>query len=293
MYVIILLMKQRVRVICVVQNKEEFLLLRRSAGRSERLDMYGLPVGKIHFGEQPEEAMARTIYEYVGIRPGTVRLVDVITFVDLHGVSELANLYIIYGVEFNDDVVNITTDKFNGYKWVDENVVKSTAIDEASLMILDIVNSRKNNVVKNTKYRGDDGLATIFTDGGSRGNPGPSGLGYYILGANGELLKKGGEFLGFSTSRVAEYYGLKEGIEQAIDLGLKSAHFKSDSLMLVNQMNGVYRVKNKDLMPIYDDIWKLLEKLDVYSFEHVPRDNNREADSEVNRAIDEHLRRAE
>ena len=91
--------------------------------------------------------------------------------------------------------------------------------------------------------------------------------------------------------RLAEYYGLKEGIEQAIELGLKSVHFKSDSLMMVNQMNGVYRVKNRDLMLIHDDIWKLLGKLDAYSFEHVSRDQNREADKEVNVAIDGYLRK--
>jgi hypothetical protein len=61
--------------------------------------------------------------------------------------------------------------------------------------------------------------------------------------------------------------------------------------MLVNQMNGVYAVKNQDLVPIYNDVWVLLNKLDAYSFEYVPRAKNVEADREVNRVIDEYLKR--
>ena len=76
-------------------------------------------------------------------------------------------------------------------------------------------------------------------------------MGYYIVDEDGNILRTGGEFIGFSSSRLAEYYGLKEGIQQAIDLGLKRVKFVSDSLMLVNQMNGVYKVKNRDLMTVH------------------------------------------
>ena len=136
-------------------------------------------------------------------------------------------------------------------------------------------------------------FATIYTDGGSRGNPGPSGIGYYIVGADGREIKRGGEFLGMSNSRLAEYYGLKEGLEQAIELGLKRVNFMSDSLMMVNQLNGVYQVKNLDLMQVYSDVLGLLSKLDSYSFTHVPREQNKEADAEVNRVIDENTTRGE
>ena len=98
--------------------------------------------------------------------------------------------------------------------------------------------------------------------------------------------------MGFTSSRLAEYYGLKEGLEQAIELGLRRVNFKSDSLMMVNQMNGVYKVKNRDLMPVYNDVLKLLEKLDAYSFSFVPREKNREADAEVNKIIDLHTGKA-
>lgn len=138
--------------------------------------------------------------------------------------------------------------------------------------------------------RGAASGATIYTDGGSRGNPGPSGIGYVVFDENGREIKRGGEFIGFATSRVAEYYGLKEACEQAIELGLKTVRFVSDNLMMVNQMNGIYQVKNSDILPIYNDINELIEKFEAVAFVHVKREQNLIADSEANKAIDEHYR---
>lgn len=266
-------------------------MLKRAGGRAEITARYELPTGKINFGEQPEEAMARIIYDYLGERAESIRLLDVITFIDLKGSSRLANLYIAYEVGFEGDSVKITTERYSAYRWTEEIKIGSMTLDEASLSVLEIIAGRQKNVVKNIDYRGGVNVATIYVDGGSRGNPGPSGVGYYIVAADGTELKRGGEFLGFSTSRMAEYYGLKEGVEQALELGLRSARFMSDSLMLVNQMNGVYAVKNQDLLSVYNDIWVLLNKLDSYSFEYISRTRNAEADREVNRAIDEYLKR--
>ncbi|MCL1839868.1 reverse transcriptase-like protein [Candidatus Saccharibacteria bacterium] len=284
-------MKQRIRVAGIVRKGGEVLLLKRAGGRAEMPSWYELPTGKINFGEQPEEAMARIVYDCLGERTKLVRLVDVITFVDLKGSSRLANLYIVYEVGFEGDSVKITTERYSAYRWAADSEIGSTVLDEASLSVLEIVAGKQRNVVKNIDYRGGVNVATIYTDGGSRGNPGPSGIGYYIVAADGTELKRGGEFLGFSTSRMAEYYGLKEGVEQALELGLKSVRFMSDSLMLVNQMNGVYAVKNQDLVPVYNDIWALLNRLDSYSFEYISRMRNVDADREVNRVIDEHLKR--
>lgn len=284
-------MKQRIRVIGVVKNGEEVLFLRKAQGRAEVATAYELPTGKINFGEQPEEAMTRLVYDYLGTRADSVKLLDAVTFMELAGASELANLFIVYDIGLTPDSVKITTEKFIEYRWVEDTEIGAMLIDEASLSVLEILEGRKKNVVKNTEYRGGEKSATIYTDGGSRGNPGPSGVGYCVVAEDGSVIKRGGEFIGFSTSRLAEYYGLKEGIEQAIELGLKSVRFKLDSLMVVNQMNGVYRVKNKDLTHVYEDIWKLLEGLDSYSFEHISRYQNVEADREVNRVIDENYRK--
>jgi ribonuclease HI len=109
------------------------------------------------------------------------------------------------------------------------------------------------------------------------------------VGEDGTLLAQGGEFIGFATSRVAEYYALKRGVEEALNLGLTSVRFMGDNLMMINQMKGIYKVKNRDLLPIYDDIQELLGKFEAVGFTHVMREQNTRADYEANKAIDAHF----
>lgn len=288
-------MKQRIRVIAICKKADEVLLLKRAAGRLEGEVGFELPTGKIAFGEQPDEAMVRVIYENMSIHAERLQLLDVVTFINLVNSSKRANLYIVYAVTLAEQKISIEGERYRSYKWVKNTEIEVSELDEASLMVLSIVKSNRTvagrpslvvEVGAQNKDPEGKGFATIYTDGGSRGNPGPSGTGYYIVGADGEELKRGGEFIGFSSSRLAEYYGLKAGIEQALAMGLKKVHFRSDSLMLVNQMNGVYEVKNADLMSVHEDVLKLLERLERYSFTFVPRTKNWEADKEVNKAID-------
>ena len=292
-------MKQRIRVTAICRKGDEVLLSKRAGGRLEGgSPNYELPQGKIIFGEQPEEAMTRVIYENIGIQTMSIQLSDVVTFTNLEGASELGNLYIIYEIKITDEGVKITNERYSAYKWVKLSDVGLVPLEEATGMLLQIIATKVGAPATRIMQVGEgeqvlpaSDFATIYTDGGSRGNPGPSGLGYYIIGPDGKEIKRGGEFLGFSTSRVAEYYGLKEGLEQALELGLKKVHFKSDSLMMVNQMNGVYKVKNHDLIQVHADVLKLLEGLEAYSFAHVPRSQNVEADMEVNKVIDANTRR--
>ena len=278
-------MKQRIRVTAICKKDDEVLLLKRAGGRVEGgMPNFELPQGKIIFGEQPEEAMTRVIYENIGAQATSVQLVDAVTFTNLEGASELGNLYIVYEVNIADDNIKITNERYSAYKWIKMSEAGVLSLEGASEMVLQIIatkagtpSTRILQVGEGAQVLPASDFATIYTDGGSRGNPGPSGLGYYIIGPDGKELKRGGEFLGFSSSRLAEYYGLKEGLEQAIELGLKKVHFKSDSLMMVNQMNGVYKVKNQDLMQVHADVLKLLENLEAYSFSHVPRGQNVEA----------------
>ncbi len=292
-------MKQRIRVTAICKKDDEVLLLKRAGGRVEGgMPNFELPQGKIIFGEQPEEAMTRVIYENIGAQATSVQLVDAVTFTNLEGASELGNLYIVYEVKIANDNIKITNERYSAYKWIKMSEAGVLSLEGASEMVLQIIatkagtpSTRILQVGEGAQVLPASDFATIYTDGGSRGNPGPSGLGYYIIGPDGKELKRGGEFLGFSSSRLAEYYGLKEGLEQAIELGLKKVHFKSDSLMMVNQMNGVYKVKNQDLMQVHADVLKLLENLEAYSFSHVPRGQNVEADTEVNKVIDANTQR--
>ena len=295
-------MKQRIRVSAICRKDGDILLLKRAGGRIDNAEAdFELPTGKIIFGEQPEEAMARVLYENTGVKTASLQLTDAVTFTSLEGSSQLGSLYIIYEVKLDEGAsVKVTSERYSSYKWIPIAETTNYPLEQATMMVLQITSTKGAEIHSKIRHVGDGKIAaatgdfaTIYTDGGSRGNPGPSGLGYYILGPDGREIKRGGEFLGMSNSRLAEYYGLKEGLEQAIELGLKRVNFMSDSLMMVNQMNGVYQVKNLDLMQVYSDVLGLLSKLESYSFTHVPREQNKEADAEVNRVIDENTTRGE
>jgi ribonuclease HI/pterin-4a-carbinolamine dehydratase len=126
----------------------------------------------------------------------------------------------------------------------------------------------------------------IYTDGGSRGNPGPSAAGYALLDKSGTVLKKSGIYLGITTNNQAEYQSLKLGLEEAIKIGAQEAEVYMDSLLVVNQMKGIFKVKNRDLWPIHTAIKQLEERFKKISYTHVPREMNKLADSMVNETLD-------
>lgn len=129
----------------------------------------------------------------------------------------------------------------------------------------------------------------IFADGGSRGNPGPSASGYVILTKNDEIIKSDGVYLGITTNNQAEYKSIKFALEDAIELGGRQIAVFMDSLLVINQLNGKYKIKNFALIPIYKDIKELVGKFDYISFTHVPREFNKLADNEVNKCLDNEL----
>ena len=276
-------MKQRIRVVGIIQKGADVLIMKKTQGRIDGVPMWELPTGKIKFGEQPEEAMSRTLEEYLGVEvTRQTKLHDVVTFVAPQGSSQLSNLYIIFSVQLDEGTKIFPKERYSAYKFINPDDMASCRMDEASAVVLGM----EGHVHSRTNYKEVANSATVYVDGSSRGNPGPSGIGYYIVGEDGQVLAEGGEFIGFATSRVAEYYALKEGCEQAIELGLKSVRFVSDNLMLVNQMNGIYNVKNRDILLIQDDIHRLLEHFEACAFIHVAREQNMRADAQANLAID-------
>ena len=140
----------------------------------------------------------------------------------------------------------------------------------------------KSVVVKTTHY---DSIK-LFTDGGSRGNPGPSASGFVIYDEQDILLYSGGEYLGITTNNQAEYQAVRLGMKKALEYSPKELKIFMDSLLVVNQMNGIFKIKNRDLWPIHSDIKTLMAKIPKVSFTHVPREMNKEADAEVNKVLD-------
>ena len=123
-------------------------------------------------------------------------------------------------------------------------------------------------------------------DGGARGNPGPAGWGAVITTRDsGDITELSG-VLPHATNNVAEYHGLLAALEWAVAHGAKIFEVKSDSLLLVQQMRGVYKVKNEGLKPLHGRARLLAERIGRVTYEHVPRERNRDADRLANLAMD-------
>jgi ribonuclease HI len=129
----------------------------------------------------------------------------------------------------------------------------------------------------------------IFADGGSRGNPGPSASGFVVLDMEDNVLVDKGVYLGVTTNNQAEYTALKLALEECRTMGVKEVQVYMDSLLVVNQMKGIFKIKNRDLWPIHEAISKLAKEFRHINYSHVPREFNKLADAAVNRALDEHL----
>lgn len=130
----------------------------------------------------------------------------------------------------------------------------------------------------------------IYADGGSRGNPGPSASGFVIIDpSTDKVIVDKGVYLGVTTNNQAEYLALKFALEEVHKMGAREIDVYLDSMLVVNQMKGIFKVKNRDLWPIHESINELVGSFERVTFTHVPRELNTLADAAVNRALDEHL----
>jgi ribonuclease HI len=128
--------------------------------------------------------------------------------------------------------------------------------------------------------------ARLFTDGGARGNPGPAAFGYVLEGEDGSVLDARGEAIGVATNNVAEYSALIAGLQKAIELGVDDLEVVSDSELLVRQMTGVYRVKNRGLIELSLEAGGLARRVGRVRYTAVRREENELADRLVNEALD-------
>ncbi|KKU49024.1 MAG: Ribonuclease H [Parcubacteria group bacterium GW2011_GWA2_46_9] len=128
----------------------------------------------------------------------------------------------------------------------------------------------------------------IYTDGGARGNPGPAAIGIVIKSNSGSLLKTFGRYIGVSTNNQAEYRALIAALEEAKKMGAERIKCFLDSELLVKQLKREYRVKDKDLQSLFVQAWNLTINFKNVSFNHIPRERNKEADLAVNKALDGH-----
>ena len=128
--------------------------------------------------------------------------------------------------------------------------------------------------------------AIVFADGGSRGNPGPSGAGALVKETDGDILAEVTRFLGTNTNNYAEYTSLIIGLEKALELGVNEVEVRMDSELIVKQMLGQYRVKNQNLKPLYETAKGLAGRFSQFRIIHIERALNTEADRLANQAMD-------
>jgi ribonuclease HI len=131
-----------------------------------------------------------------------------------------------------------------------------------------------------------DEIITIQFDGGSRGNPGPAGIGVVLRAADGTPLVTLGRFIGRATNNVAEYRALITGLQKAHELGAKRVLIRGDSELIIRQMRGEYRVKSPDMRPLYEQARELFDQFQEARIEHNYRDKNTLADRLANHAMD-------
>ena len=128
--------------------------------------------------------------------------------------------------------------------------------------------------------------ARLWTDGGSRGNPGPAAFAYVLEADDGTVLDARGEAIGVATNNVAEYSALVAGLRRAVDAGVAELEVRSDSELMVKQMRGEYRVKNRDLQTLFVEASRAAREVGRVTYVHVRREHNELADRLVNEALD-------
>jgi mutator protein MutT len=289
-------MKQRLSVRVIINEDGKALLLKRNNGRPTILGKFELPGGKIAYGEQPEDALRRYLHDDAGLHIQSSQLFDAVTYIDYDDRA------IQYGV-----IVYLVTlapqrhpmklsGNYSKYKWHSMSNIHQSELTDLTQLLLGIIQQDEvtEKTVEKTELndvnKSSDDALVIYSDGGSRGNPGPSAAGYIVLNNRQEVIAEGGEYLGITTNNQAEYQGVRLGLEKAIELGFKKVDFKLDSMLVVNQMKGLYKIKNRELWPINERIRMLMTQFDRVTFTHVNRQFNQLADGMVNKTLDAHKR---
>ena len=126
----------------------------------------------------------------------------------------------------------------------------------------------------------------IYTDGAARGNPGPASIGAIIKDETGNVMARLSQSIGITTNNQAEYRAVITALEKAVSLGAKYVILKSDSELVVKQINGRYKIKNAALRPLYQEVVKLTGSLESFTISYIPRAQNAGADALANKALD-------
>ncbi len=281
-------MKQKVKITTIIEVEKKIILV-----GNNKTDLLELPQGTASAGEQPEQFAVRLSMDLFDIEPEKVKLHDIVSYTDkkLDKGRQVSQLFILYKIGFGGNNLKLSryNTKYSSMELIGlEHYVAQTNVSKETDFILNVLSQNYDRSFITSDDSTDVSLSdwTLYTDGGSRGNPGKSSAGYVIFRGE-EQVSAGGGFLGITTNSQAEYHGLRIGLEAALAHNITRLTVKMDNLMIVNQMNGTYRVKNRELWPIYAKIKDLAKHFEYLKIEHIRREFNTAADREVNRILDE------
>lgn len=279
-------MIQRISVRLRITNGDRLLLVRRAEGRDFMLGKYELPGGRVEYQEQPEASAKRYLVEQTGIKQSTgLHLDEVITYIDSND-RNIQYVAIIYRLSIGKARRAIKlSSRYDKYIWYTLGKIDPSSILEGSRQILGVLPIASTGAyLAKGSTESDQQKVVVYSDGGSRGNPGPSAAGYVVID-RGEIIDQGGEYLGITTNNLAEYHGVRLALSAAYRLGIESVELRADSMLVVNQLNGIYTVKNRELWPINERVRELITKFKKVTFTYVPREMNQLADGMVNRTL--------
>lgn len=286
-------MKQRISVQAIIRHDGKILLLRRADGRPEVIGKNEVPGGMLDEGEQPEDAIIRHVQRSIGLTPQAIQLSEVRSYSDYD--VDTQYIAIIYNVSVNRVKLKLNiSQSYDHYQWQLMQNIQQEDLTDVTRHILSFLQRLDSSVgnqgplINDVKKATDTLHVIVYSDGGSRGNPGPSASGFVVMDENEQVIHEGGLYLGITTNNQAEYHGVQLGLEKALELGAKRVDFRIDSMLVVNQMNGVYTIKNRELWPINERIHELVGQFDKVTFTHVKREFNQLADGMVNKILNAH-----
>lgn len=284
-------MKQKTVTKAIVKQDGRILLLRRRGGRPSIDGKFELPGGRIYYRQQPEDALRHAFRIHLGASFETAQLHDVLSFIDPED-RELQYVFVVYNASLNpvDKTIELSQE-YDRYVWRKPEEIQRDELTHSTQQILGLQPVPYSTGDEPAIDEVDvDNLSTervvAYADGGSRGNPGPSASGYVLLTTDDVVIAEGGAFLGVATNNVAEYQAVYLALEKAQELGARHVDFRLDSQLVVNQMNGIYKVKHSELLPIHNRIRELASHFNKVTFVHVRREYNQLADGMVNKILD-------
>ncbi len=258
-------------------------MVRRAANDHFLPGYLELPGGRVELGETLEHALKRKLQQTLNISVDGGQFYMSVAEVNTHGPYVKA----VFEVAHKEGSELKISDSHSDYLWVDQAILDAEKITSDSKIILEqylVATEVKDRAI------GEAATLIIYTDGGSRGNPGPSASGFVIYDDKNTTIESGGAYIGITTNNQAEYTAVILALQAAKKhAGLRATiNFNIDSLLVVNQMNGIYKIKNRDLWPLNQQIHELTKSFKHVNFNHVYREQNTAADAKVNEILDAH-----